>query len=286
MRIALVQTTPRLGDVPANLEEVERRLGTAADAGADLVLFAELALTGYRLRDLVPSVAVRLDRAGPVRDRLAQLSRRVPFTIGLVEESADHRFFNSAVYFEDGVLVYAHRKVHLPTYGMFDEAMDFASGDRLRAFDTRFGRAALLVCEDVWHPAATTVLAQDGATMLWVPSSSPLRGLGAGSGLLSALSVRELVAALARFNTLPTFYVNRCGFEDGLGFGGASFAVGAAGQLLGEAAEFEPGQVVVDFDPEDTRLTRAAYPLVRDERVHLVARELERIARERAEGAR
>ncbi len=281
MKIALVQFTPRLGDVAANLDRLEAEAAGAAAAGAGLVLFPELALTGYRLRDLVPLVALRLDRPGPVLDRLRALSRRVPFVLGLVEESADHRFYNSAAYFEDGELRHVHRKVYLPTYGMFDEAMDFAPGERLCAFETRFGRAGLLVCEDIWHPVAATVLAQDGATLLLVLAASPLRGLGAGTGLLSADSVRQLVQSLSRFNTLPAFYCNRSGFEDGIGFAGASFATGPSGQLLGEAPTLEEARLLLDFDPEETRLARAAYPLVRDERINVLVREFERIARAR-----
>ena len=84
---------------------------------------------------------------------LGQLSRELPFVAGLVEESADHRFFNSAIYFEDGEIRHVHRKVYLPTYGMFDEQRYFARGDRVRAFDSKFGRLTLLICEDLWHPS-------------------------------------------------------------------------------------------------------------------------------------
>lgn len=287
MKIALVQFTPRLGDLDANLALLAERVDAAAAAGADVALFPELALSGYRLRDLVPTVGIRLDRPedGALRT-LLDLSRRLPFLVGLVEETPDHRFFNTAAYLEDGALRGRHRKCYLPTYGMFDEAMDFAAGERIAAFDTRFGRVGVLICEDVWHPVASTILAQDGATMLWALAASPLRGLGSGAGLLSADAVRELVQTIARFNTLPAFYVNRSGYEDGLAFAGGSFAVGAGGQVLAQAPVLEPALTLVDFDEEDVRLARAAYPLVRDERPELALRELERIARERAEERR
>ena len=279
MRIALAQTDPRLGDVEANLAGIEETVAAALAAGADLAVFPELALTGYRLRDLVPQVAVRLDRAGPVRDRLAALSERLPLVVGLVEESADHRFYNAAAWFEDGRLVHVHRKVYLPTYGMFDEAMDFARGRRLAAFDTRFGRAGILICEDLWHPTATTVLALDGAIMVFGIAASPLRGQGVGSAEPSHLSGRQLAEVLARFHTVPMVYVNRSGYEEGLAFGGGSFAIGAMGETLAEAPLLEPALVVATIDPDRTRAARAAYPLVRDERPGLLARELRRIAR-------
>lgn len=282
MRLALAQISPRLGDVPANLALIESQAARARGEGALAVLFPELALTGYRLRDLVPHVAVRLDRAGPVRDRLAALSLEIPFALGLVEEGPDHRFFNSAAYFEDGRLRSVHRKCYLPTYGLFDEAMDFAPGGRLAGFDTSRGRAGLLICEDLWHPAAVTALAVDGVLSLWVLAASPLRGMGAHAPLASTASVRQLAVTLARFHTTPLVYVNRTGFEDGLGFAGASFAVDAGGELIAQAPDLEPHLLLVTLDPEKTRAARAACPLVRDERPALLARSLWHAQRRRA----
>lgn len=283
MQVALVQMYPRLGDVDHNLSLVADSLERSAARGAEVAVFPELALTGYRLRDLVPQVAVRLDRAGPVLDRLRELSREMPFLIGLVEEAEEHRFFNSAAYFDDGDVVHVHRKCYLPTYGMFDEAMDFAPGERLRAFSSRLGRGGVLICEDAWHPASATVMTQEGATFLFILSASPLRGLGAGgTGLLSDGSWRELVRTVARYHTVPIVCVHRAGYEDGLAFSGASFACGPGGEMLAEARPSDPDLIVVKLDPEKTRAARAAYPLVRDERPELIARELLRTLRIRA----
>jgi len=284
LKLAICQLSPTLGDVRANLAKIDQAVVHAERHDADVALFPELALTGYRLRDLVPHVAVSLERPDPVAARLAEISRTLPLAIGLVEESTEHRFFNSAAYFEDGTLVHVHRKCYLPTYGMFDERMDFSPGERLRCLtSSRFGRVGILVCEDVWHPAASTVLTQAGATMIWALSASPLRGLGAGGeGMLSSDSWRELVRTMARFHTVPVAYVNRAGYEDGVAFAGGSFAVGPGGELLAEARPLEEDILLVDVDPEATRRARAAYPLVRDERPVLIARELERIVRLRA----
>jgi len=283
MKITLAQLAPRLGDVPANCELIEEWAHRAADDGSTTVLFPELALTGYRLRDLVPGVAVRLDRAGPVRDRLAELSRRIDLVLGMVEEGPDHRFFNSAAYFAGGQLRHVHRKCYLPTYGMFDEAMDFARGERLSTFDTPVGRAGLLICEDAWHPAAATVLAQDGALMLWTIAASPLRGTGPGGPTISIESVRKLAEVLARFHTAPFLFVNRVGFEEGLGFAGGSFAYSATGELLADAPLLEPVALTVEIDPDQVRAARSATPLVRDERPWLISRELARVVRRRSE---
>ena len=147
IRVAIAQMNPRLGDLQANLSLYEEKIRQGIKERADLLVFPELSLTGYYLRDMVPNVALS-DRS-PEMKKLKQLSREIPFVAGLVEESADHRFFNSAVYFEDGEVRHVHRKVYLPTYGMFDEQRYFARGDRIRAFDSKFGRIAMLICEDL-----------------------------------------------------------------------------------------------------------------------------------------
>lgn len=276
MRLALAQITPHLADIPANLDLIEASLLSAADRGAELALFPELALTGYRLRDLVPEVALRLDHSSPTLDRLASLSRRIPFVVGLVEETAEHRFHNSAAYFEDGELRFTHRKCYLPTYGMFDEAMDFAAGDRLQAFDSRFGRLGILICEDAWHCAAATVLTHDGATALLIPSVSPLRGLATRPGDDNTTLWRLLVETTARLHTTPVALVGRTGYEDGLAYAGASYAVGPGGEALTAQLGLEPEVRLVTLDPDRTRIARAGYPLLRDERPELIVRELQR----------
>jgi predicted amidohydrolase len=151
IRIAIAQINPKLGDLDANMGLYEENIRQAVKDSADLLLFPELSLTGYYLRDTVPSVALTMNSAE--MKALKKLSRELPFVAGLVEESADHRFFNAAVYFEKGEIRHTHRKVYLPTYGMFDEQRYFAAGDRIRVFDSKFGRLALLICEDLWHPS-------------------------------------------------------------------------------------------------------------------------------------
>ncbi|HEY3168358.1 MAG TPA: nitrilase-related carbon-nitrogen hydrolase, partial [Candidatus Binatia bacterium] len=171
IRIAIAQINPKLGDLQANLALYEERIRQGIKERAQLLLFPELSLTGYYLRDTVPSVALTMKSAEITK--LKQLSRELCFVAGLVEESADHRFFNAAVYFEDGEVRHVHRKVYLPTYGMFDEQRYFAAGDRIRAFDSKFGRLALLICEDLWHPSTINVAALDGALAVLCPSASP-----------------------------------------------------------------------------------------------------------------
>src|SRR3970040_2251554 len=118
IRVVIAQINPRLGVLQANLALYEEKIRQGVKERADLLVFPELSLTGYYLRDIVPSVALSANSAE--MNKLKQLSRKLAFVAGLVEESADHRFFNSAVYFEDGAVRHVHRKVYLPTYRMFE----------------------------------------------------------------------------------------------------------------------------------------------------------------------
>jgi predicted amidohydrolase len=278
--IATAQVNPRLGDVESNLAMYEERVRAARGLGADLIVFPELSLTGYFLKDMVSKVALRLD--SPEVRKLASLSRRRALVAGIVEEAPDYRFYNSAVYCEDGAVVHVHRKVYLPTYGLFDEARYFARGDRLRAFDCRFGRVALLVCEDMWHPACVYVAAVDRALMLLCPSSSPMRGFNDDSDRdNNARVVERMIEAYAHTYSLFLVYANRVGFEDGIGFWGGSEIIDPAGQRLAKAKHYEEDLVAATVNMKTARRQRVTSPVLRDEDVDLTINELLRI-RERS----
>jgi len=274
--VALAQTKPYLGDVAKNLAQHEEAIARARAAGARLVVFPELSLTGYHLKDDVPSVAQRMD--GPVVARLAELSRGLTVVASLVEEAPDFRFFNSAVWFEDGAVRFVHRKVYLPTYGMFDESRYFARGGRVRAVDTGLGRAAVLICEDLWHASTIYLAALDGALLVVCPSSSPLRGVSEHAEQDDNARFWELInRAYAQTYGLFIVYVNRVGFEDGVGFWGGSEVVDPLGGTLVKAPYYEPALVTCEIDLAAARRKRIAAPLLRDEDLDLTLRELGRI---------
>lgn len=182
-RIALAQIAPRLGELDANLELARGWLRRAASEGAQLTAFPELALTGYLLGDLVPDVAMRASDA-----RLQALSRQAPgmlIAIGFLEETEGHRFCNSAALLRDGELIGLHRKVYLPTYGMFDEGRFTSPGDRIRTEEVGepLGRIGLSICEDFWHASLPMLQAQDGASLLVNLAAGPARAPGSPAGL-------------------------------------------------------------------------------------------------------
>jgi NAD+ synthase (glutamine-hydrolysing) len=276
IRIAIAQFNPKLGDLPANLGLYEEKIRQGVKERADLLLFPELSLTGYFLRDTVPSVALAI-KSTELKN-LKHLSRELPFVAGLVEESADHRFFNSAIYFEAGEIRHVHRKVYLPTYGMFDEQRYFARGDRVRAFDSKFGRLTMLICEDLWHPSTIYLAALDGALAVLCPSASPLRGIVDGQVQDDTARYWEMInRAYAETYSLFMIYGNRCGFEDGVGFWGGSEIVDPFGQRLAKAKYYDEDFLLTDISLESVRRKRTMSPLLRDEDIDLTINELMRI---------
>lgn len=277
--VALLQIKPKLGRVADNLALIQEQVEQAIAQKADLAVLPELALTGYFLKDLVPEVALPLD--SPEIAILKELSQRISIAVGFVEVTADFQFYNSAAWFEDGELRHLHRKVYLPTYGLFDEQRYLGRGDRFRAFDTKFGRVGLLVCEDMWHLSAPYLLAMDGATTLVCLSSSPGRGVDEQT-LGTATAWRNLTTSTARFLTCRVVYVNRVGYEDGVGFWGGSHLVAPSGEVVAAAPEFEPAILQVSLTDAELRRERISSPLVRDENLCITLRELSRIDQERS----
>ena len=236
MQIALAQIGPRLGDVEANLAKHLDAISKAKAQGAQVICFPELSLTGYYLRDLTQTVAVRPDATDHVFQRLLQASAGIDVIVGFIEESPRYVYYNSAAYLSQGKVVHIHRKIYLPTYGMFDEQRFVATGNSIRAFDTAYGRMALLICEDVWHLSLPYLAWLDGADYLVGLVASPGRGVHAGSPrLASAEAWSQLGSTLGQFLTSYVVLVNRVGFEDGVGFFGGSLAAGPSGHTIAQA---------------------------------------------------
>ncbi|MDA0998916.1 MAG: carbon-nitrogen hydrolase [bacterium] len=277
-RVGLAQIGPTLGNLEANWEILEKEVKSARRKGVDLLIFPELSLTGYFLKDMVPEVALRRDAA--MIKEIARLSRDVALIVGFIEESGRHAFYNVAGYFENGKLLHVHRKIYLPTYGLFDEARYVGAGQGLRAFDTQFGRAAILVCEDAWHPSLAYIASQDGADLLFIPSSSPSRGVQRKKGK-SSFAIERTWQSLNRcyaglFNQF-VFFSNRVGYEDGINFWGGSEIILPNGEPLAAAPRGKARLLIGEVDTADIRRTRIASPTLKDENVHLALRELRRI---------
>jgi len=277
LNLALAQTNTTLGDVQANLDKHLSLIAEAKKGNADLVVFPELSLTGYVLQDLVPAVSHRPTSDDPIFKHLLKASHDLDFVVGFVDEDSRHRFYIASAYLSGGGVLHVHHKVYLPTYGLFDEGRFFAWGDTVRAFDTRFGRMGILICEDFWHASPPYLLWLDGADVMLFSSASPGRGLNDSEKLESARWVENVNRSYANLFTCFVVHSNRVGYEDGLNFWGGATVFDPNGERIAQGPYFEEALTYVTLDLNQLHRTRARLPLLRDERTSLVVRELRRI---------
>lgn len=281
--VFLAQLEPTLGNLAHNLELHRREIEAAVAARADLIVFPELSLSGYFLKDQTSEVALGLD--APELEELALLSRRISIAVGFVELARDGRLYNSLAFFEDGELLDVHRKVHLVTYGMFEESRDLAQGERFRPFESKHGRFGLLICEDMWHVGSSWLHFLSGVDAILVASASPARGVTEAEPVLRSVRVwNTLQDALAILFQTWIVYVNRVGSEDGIQFAGGSRVVDPFGRQTAVLPELEPGRLEVRLGGDVLRRARVTTPLRRDEKPWIVARELARLQSQNHQG--
>jgi NAD+ synthetase len=280
MQIALAQLRPRKGDYPGNLSRIGGVFGQLSKwpEPPGLVVFGETATTGYFLEGGARESAVT---AGTLFRDLALQHRSsgappLDVCVGFYEKH-QARIFNSALYATLGGpsagIVHVHRKVFLPTYGMFDEERFVDSGTSVRAFDTAWGRAAILICEDAWHSAAGTIAALDGARLLIVPSASPARGI-APTPVGTVNNVESWERVMRRHADEHGVYValvQIVGFEGGKGFMGRSMLVSPDGFIQAAGPVFEEAIVTGTLDRRALVRARYEQPLLADLEVTLPA---------------
>lgn len=275
LQVALCQLRPVLGDAAQNLAAHHAWLDRALEANAQLVIFPELSLHGYFLRDLTQDVALPIEHQ-LIQDLVAR-SRDCSIVFGFVEESADHRFYNTVVFAEDGKILHAHRKVHLPDYGIFEEGRYFAAGDSIDVVQSKHGRFGLMICEDAWHLSTGWLQFIQGSDALILPSASPARGIDtADSEMSSQESWNTLVKAHALFFQSWVLHCNRVGFEDGAMFWGGSSVLDPFGEHLAVAGQ-EEELLLASMELGPLRRARMATPLRRDAKPELIRRHLARI---------
>ncbi len=276
---------PRLGDLEANLALHREWMGRARAAGADLLVFPELSLTGYCLRDLAASSAVPL-KGGPLA-ALAKEAGSMAVLVGAVVPSRAGPPANAAVLLEGGKAVFVHRKVYLPNHGMFEEARYFTAGDRFRVHRSkRLGLSlGALVCRDLWHLSSGVALSYRGMDLLVGMSASPGRDLtqeeGPGVSFGSMRVLQVMNEEYARGLGVFLVHANRVGTEEGVSFAGGSEIRDPTGRLLARGPEGEEALVEADLDLDLLRRARTALPLERDEKRDLVSREIRDALRER-----
>jgi predicted amidohydrolase len=271
--VAVVQWKPRKGDLDGNLTSLGAVFAQllAAPAGAPgLIVLPEAAMTGYFLEGAVYELALpaaafaaRLDAAW----RAAGGRAAVDVVCGFYENDGG-TYHNSALYVTlggDGPHVaHVHRKMFLPTYGVFDEERFLSRGRRLETFATPFGRAAILICEDAWHSIMPTIAALKGARLIVIPSASPGRGLGGNGTLESVERWRAILTSIAAEHGVYVLYAGLTGFEGGKGMSGGSCIVAPRGDVLETLDELTVAILRARLDADEVDLARATLPLLGD----------------------
>lgn len=274
VEIAVAQFRPHKADPERSLDRMEEvfREVKALEVAPDILLFPEASLTGYFLEGgvregareagfVLEELALRYDRAEGAR-------RPLDVALGFYE-LLEHRLYNSAIYAELGVdeprILHTHRKVFLPTYGVFQEERFVEAGHGIRAFDTRWGRAAILICEDLFHSISPTLAALDGAQMILVPSASPARGTSPGIGIPESVERwRRVARGVAEEHGVAVAVGGLVGFEGGKGFAGGSLIIGPRGDLLGAGPMWDEALVTADLHLEELTTARVEQPLLAD----------------------
>ena len=277
IHLVVVQLKPRKGDYAANLARLAGIFSQvdSLEPRPDVAVFAETALTGYFVEGGIRDVA--LTAGAFARDLQSQYTSAVitpqPLDVCIgFYEVWNNAYYNSALYVTLGgsepVIRHVHRKLFLPTYGLFDEDRFVDRGFEVRAFDTTWGRAAMLICEDAWHSLTGTVAALDGASTMFVLSASPARGVWRreDEGPVPANLKRweRLARDIAEEHGVFVALVNLVGTEGGKTFSGGSIICGPHGDVRAQAPLWDETIMTITLDPHDLTRARSDTPLLTD----------------------
>jgi len=272
-KLRIVQIDCTLANFDENLAQHCTHIEQAIQEGADAIAFPELSLTGYNVMDAAQDIAMHIQ--DPRLEPLRELSRRICIICGGIELSDDYGVYNSAFMFEEGVGKTVHRKIYLPTYGMFEELRYFSAGQQIKAINSKkLGRIGVAICEDFWHVSVPYLLAHQGAKLLFVLMSSPLR-MSPGSGNPAIVTQWQTIATTYAF--LFSSYVacvNRVGNEDSFTYWGNSSLTAPDGTLLAAAPLFKPHIMDATLDFADVKRARLHSSHFLDEDLRLIGAEL------------
>ena len=266
LRVGLAQFKPKKADVESNLSRIREVVGEQAGT-VDLLVFPETSLTGYFVEGGVAEVALS---ATDVAKGLGEPPEGAPDVVLGFFERHRRRLHNSVVYLRPGErgfeATHVHRKMFLPTYGVFDEARFVEAGKTVQAFDTRFGRVGLLICEEMWHSLPPTILAVGGAELIISVSASPARDFTpGGEGRPHNLSRWDALApATALEHGVFVVVSQLVGSEGGKVFPGGSIAVAPDGSILARGPLFEESVTVAQLESAALDRARVASPLLAD----------------------
>ena len=274
MKIRAVQFSPVLGDLSRNLDYHVEKIEQAVADGKDLIVFPELSLSGYQMKDLVYDIALAPD--GEQIKILEELSQKIDIVAGAPLEERPGIIYNCALYFSKAKLLHTHRKVQLPNFGMFEEEMIFKAGNTFRTFEVNGFRVGILICREILFPAHAYLYYLQNTDFIIAISNSPYRGF-TKDGFGSFKFWENLGYTYSVFYHQNYMFVNRTGFEDGIGFGGGSFFARPGKGIVQMAKYFDEDILDFEISMEDVRNSRIAGNYARDEKPDLILKEMKRI---------
>jgi len=256
-KIALAQISCRREDKKANLQKIEEYAKKAKKQKAELVVFPELSLTGYTVRDEIYELAEKIP--GPSISIIEKLAREIGIHVifGMPElsEKTEATVYNSAVLIGPEGFIGKYRKMYLPTHSVFEEKRYFRSGYDVGTFETELGKIGLTICYDIFFPEVSRLTRLEGAKLIVCISASPA---------VRRAYFETLTIARAIENTAFIVYVNLVGVEDGLQFWGGSRLIGPDGNIIAKAEYDEENMVVGEVNYADIRPAEIFVPTLRD----------------------
>lgn len=301
MKVTLCQTSPCLLDVQANLEEVLEKIALEKEKGADLIVFPELALTGYFVGQRYHEAALRLD--SPQIERLAAATRDTAAVVGFIEESPSLNFYNSALVAVNGSIAFAYRKLNLPNYGVFEERKYFSSGKQIPVFKLDDFTVAVFICNDLWHPSLPYLGVCQKADIFVTIFNSSQGSMGTEFSNIESWEiinkfysrvfgiynlcanrvgseewrVKQSIAAAETKRIAGTEAPNPALDEQSFRFWGGSEIINPFGQTIAKAALYEPDVISADLSRDLLRKKRIMLPYLRNDDPYFTFRELQRI---------
>ncbi len=276
MRIVIGQMSCKLGDIDYNREKHMGILKKSLSLKGDITVFPELSLTGYSLNDIVSDVYLHKD--DDFFNEFINVSKK-PFIVGGVERGDDDFLYNSAFFISEDQRL-THRKMYLPTYGMFDEERFFKQGNKYTTFELNGIKCGIAICEDMWHMSVPYVYALKGVKVLFAVAASPGKGIGSDDLPLNAKRWQGMLYVYSMLLGMYIVFVNRSGVEEGVSFWGGSAVYSPGGNKVIEAKYYDEDIIFYDIDENEIVNYRIKAPFMKNENIELVKRELERILNE------
>jgi predicted amidohydrolase len=274
-KAAVAQINPTLGNIDKNIKKHLSYIDKAIKKKADIVVFPELSLTGYSVKDLNFDLAIN-PYTSDVLKPLKEKSKKITIVCGGIEEGDNYGIFNSAFYIEDGKVKFTHKKVYPPDYGMFEEIRYFSKGKSAEVHDTKFGKLGLLVCEDLWHMSLPLLQALKGAKVIIGIAVSPTRlALNSKTKILKNYEINsEQHKAYARLLSLYLVFCNRVGYEDGVNFWGGSEVVDPFGNVNKVAKFFDEDLIISEINMNSVKRARQMARHFLDEDINFLRNEV------------